>query len=330
MILNFFIDKDHFPYQFKDDLSFKSKNLLDALGGTNTWLLWTLRTYLELKEHFDCNLTDVIPESGITFFFRGSINFTQKPNKNQFWVCMVADAVWHPYSHVNLFQNHSTLTAYPQSFFIRHWHQLSIIKSKSVNSSPQNIYYFGDKTNLAPMLRSEDWQSFIEKNGFKFQIPPFSKWNDYSVIDVVIGIRSFNGDEIFLNKPSSKLINAWRANVVFIGGSDSAYTYERQTSLDYIDVKTYDELKTALLNLTNDNELFHKYRQQSVKCAERFPDTFFVDQWISLINNKILPLYQQSIKAGSFAYYKFLFARFVIYKSQALAIRFKKAITSTH
>src|SRR5476651_1428380 len=100
MTLHFFIDKGHFPYQFQDDLSFTNKKLVELLGSSNTWLLWTLRTYLELKRHYNCTLTDTIPATGVTFFFRGSINLTQKPNPHQFWVCMVADSVWHPYSQV--------------------------------------------------------------------------------------------------------------------------------------------------------------------------------------------------------------------------------------
>jgi hypothetical protein len=293
------------------------------MGGTNTWMLWTLRTYLELKDNFECALTDEIPQKGITFFFRGSINLAQKPNKDQFWICMVADASWHPYSHVNLFQNHSSLSKYPGSFFIRHWQQLSIVKSKSINSIPQNIYYFGDAVNLAPELRSEDWRSFTDANGFVFKIPPLSTWNDYSDIDVMIGIRGFDNNQ-YLNKPSSKLINAWRANVVFIGGSDSAYAYERKTEFDYISVKTYEDLKDALLNLRNDPDLFNKCRQQSVKCAERFPEAFFREQWINLIENNIAPLYQRSIKKNLFSHYIFLLTRFLIYRSEALALRFKK------
>jgi hypothetical protein len=323
--LNFYIDKNHFPYEYQNDLSFDNPRLLEVLGSANTWMLWTLRTYLEMKENFDCRLTDEIPASGITLFFRGSISLTQKPNKNQFWVCMVADATWHPYSHVNLFQNKAGITKYPQSYFIRHWYQLGIIKSQSTNSSPKNIYYFGDKANLAPELLSDDWNRFVDENEFSFISPHFSEWNNYTDADIVIGIRSFNKGDKFLNKPSSKLINAWRANVVFIGGEDVAYADERETEFDYIDVGSYDDFKTALLKFKIAPTLYQKYRLQSLKCSERFPDNFFSGQWKQVITETIIPLYQQSAKADRFKHYKFLITRFIRYKSEALALRLKKA-----
>jgi hypothetical protein len=324
MELNFYIDKNHFPYGYQNDLRVDNQELLGVLGGANTWIYWILRTYLELKNDFDCKFTDEIPASGITLFFRGSIGLTQKPNKNQFWVCIVADATWHPYSHINLFQNYASIAKYPQSYFIRHWYQLGIIKSQSTNALPKNIYYFGDKANLAPELLSDDWNKFVDENDFSFITPHFSEWNNYTDADIVIGIRSFKKGEQFLNKPSSKLINAWRANVVFIGGEDVAYADERQTEFDYIDVDSYENFKASLLKLKIDPTLYQKYRLQALKCSERFPDSFFSGQWHQVITETIIPLYQQSLKKNIFAYYTFRLTRFAIYKWNALTIRFKR------
>ncbi|MDB5287594.1 MAG: hypothetical protein JWR05_2543 [Mucilaginibacter sp.] len=322
-ILNFFIDKKHYPYEFEDNLSFNNKKLLELLG-PDAWLCWTLRTYLELKDYYTCYLTDTIPESGITFFFRGSINFTQKPNKAQFWICSVGDAFWHPYSHINLFQNNLAINIYPNSYFIRLWQQLHTIKFNPLNGPPKNIYYFGDEANLAVELKSQDWKDFIAKNDFVFKIPHSSEWNDYSNADFVIGIRPFNPKNKFLNKPASKLINSWRANVVFIGGHDTAFDHERQTEFDFVSVKNYLELKENLINLKNNRSLYTKYRLQSIECGKRYPDDFFVNQWFTLINEKIMPLYNQSINSTTYLHNKFLLTRFMIYKSEALVDRLKK------
>jgi len=297
---------------------------MEELGSANTWLLWTLRTYLELKDRFTCLLSDAMPAIGITLFFRGSVSLAQKPNRDQFWVCMVADGTWHPYSHVNIFQNVEGIKKYPQSWFIRHWQQLLIKKSTSPNLGPKNIYYFGDVVNLAPELRSDDWSRFIKENDFDFEIPHFSQWNDYSKIDLVLGIRSFKSGETYPNKPSSKLINAWRAGVVFMGGEDSAYAFERKTALDFITIKSYGELKSELLRLKSHPEEFQKYRSQAVACAARFPDIFFVDQWVNLLNDKIMPSYAVSPKMGFGRYLLFIFTRFFIYRSEALTLRLKK------
>ncbi|MDB5132565.1 MAG: hypothetical protein JWR02_2314 [Mucilaginibacter sp.] len=324
MTLHFFIDKEHFPYQYKDDLSFKNKKLVELLGSSNTWMLWTLRTYLELKPHYACTLTDTIPASGITFFFRGSINLAQKPNLHQFWVCMVADSVWHPYSQINLFQNYLASTKYPQSYFVRHWPQLNIIKSLSSVSFPKNIFYFGEVANLAPELKSADWKNFIATNDFAFKTPHFSQWNDYSDADIIIGIRSFDPDDQYINKPASKLINSWLANAVFIGGKDLAYSYERETEFDYIDVKSYDDLKEVLIKLKTDTDLFSRYRLQAVNRGNDFSERFFLNQWVTLIDQKILPLCQHSGNNNKLKHYIFLLRRYLIFKLESTTLRLKK------
>ncbi|MDB5086966.1 MAG: hypothetical protein JWR09_960 [Mucilaginibacter sp.] len=323
MKLQFYIDPEHYPYAYQDNLSFNNGELLTELGSANTWLLWTLRTYLELKSHFTCVLVDKMPESGITLFSRGSVNLTQKPKRGQFWVCMVADGTWHPYSHVNLFQNKHQIKNNPQSYFIRHWYQIGIIRSVSENKTPVNIYYFGDTNNLAAELKSDDWNKFVDANSFKFLLPPVPEWNNYEKADIVLGIRSFEKNNRYDNKPSSKLINAWRAGVAFIGGQDSAFEDERQSKHDFVSVNSCEDLKKALLKLKDDPQHYHDLRFQAGICAERFPDAFFVNQWTDLLWRPIEHHYQKAQGISSLAHHLFIVGRWYLYKSRALALRLK-------
>lgn len=324
--LYFFIDKAHFPYQYQPLFNSGDITGIDVLGSADSWMVWTFRTYLELKNHYKCLLVDEMPDSGIIFFFRGSVSLQTKPTKKQYWVCMVADAVWHPYSHINIFQNLSIINKYPQSCFIRLWDQPNIIKSTSTNIIPKNLAFFGDTANLAHELMSSDWHSFIQQQGFTFEIPHFSKWNDYTDIDIVIGIRSFSDSNLHHNKPASKLINSWLGNVVFIGGADIALELERQNSYDYIKITNYTELKKILIDLKNDKELFKLYRLQSVKCAEKFPPGFFVNEWMQLINSTIIPSYKKYQQQSAVARMVFLIKRFIIYRSEAFSLRVKRMI----
>jgi hypothetical protein len=43
---------------------------------------------------------------------------------------MAADSTWHPYSHINLFQEPSLIKKIPNSFFVHNWPQSNIIKSE--------------------------------------------------------------------------------------------------------------------------------------------------------------------------------------------------------
>jgi len=57
-------------------------------------------------------------------------------------------------------------------------------------------------------------------------------------------------------KPPMKLINAWLAGVPAVLGVESAFRAIREHELDYLEVRSPDELEGALFRLRNDPELY--------------------------------------------------------------------------
>ncbi|WP_374951531.1 hypothetical protein [Mucilaginibacter sp.] len=310
-VLNFFIDPEHYPYDYDPALSINApahRQLKLALSSANTWLLWTLRTYLELKDRYTCRLTDQMPENGIVFFFRGSVSMEQRPGNDQFWVCLVADSTWHPFSQINVFQNLEASRRYRQSFFKRHWPPLSVLRRRQSRDGLKRIYYMGDRTNLSQEFRSADWTRFLKTEGFTFVCPPVGKWNDYRKADAALAARSFDGDP-YLNKPASKLINAWLGHVVFIGTPESAYEAEKKGTLDMVIVESYAALKITLLRLRDDLELFHRYQDRSAERSTEYNIDIYRRDWEQLIDGHVLPLAATWFNQTRASYRYYLFMR---------------------
>jgi len=65
MKLFFYLDELHWPDC--GEISFDNSEFAKLIG-TNTWLNWTVQTFLYLKESYDCELVREMPQKGIVFF----------------------------------------------------------------------------------------------------------------------------------------------------------------------------------------------------------------------------------------------------------------------
>ena len=119
--------------------------------------------------------------------------------------------------------------------------------------------------NLANELKTKEWKYKLKKLGFSWFIAPKEKWHDYSNIDLTISVREFGENNRTENplfdpdsKPPSKLINSWLAGVPAILGQESAYQNLRQNPLDFIEVRSKQELVQSLIEIRENKELYRK------------------------------------------------------------------------
>ncbi|MEL7505153.1 MAG: hypothetical protein AAFN18_22095 [Cyanobacteria bacterium J06554_6] len=103
--------------------------------------------------------------------------------------------------------------------------------------------------NLAPELLTDSWQRKLLSMGLKWEVVSPEHWHDYSNVDAILSVRSFDYAGQYLYKPASKLINAWQAGVPAILGQESAFRAERQSELDYLEVTSAEEALIALKSL---------------------------------------------------------------------------------
>jgi hypothetical protein len=229
---------------------------------------WTLQTYLHLKNQgFPCQLVNTLPEAGIILAHYDSLPQQLMPTDQQLIVCFQADRARHLYAQIHIVQNREGLRRDLMTwgdryllagldYYMPHWPQPGLIpRSTDRGDQFTNLGFFGLECNLLPEFLASTWHKKLAKMDIRWQvISEFSQWNDYSQIDGVLAVRSFE-QKGFQWKPATKLFNAWHAGVPAILGYESAYQAERKNELDYLEVRFLEETLEAIQRLKNDAEL---------------------------------------------------------------------------
>ncbi len=264
---------------------------------------WILQTYLHLKESgFPCELVHNLPGDGIVVAFCDSL-LDLRPGPHQLFVSIKADRDYkQPFAQVHVFQNE--VDRLKHSSFLRrclfpgvltympHWPQPNLIPRDTKRGDRlENVAYFGLSANLADELQTMSWNQNLMSLGLKWHIVEAKElWNDYSKVDVVLAVRGFNGKS-YLDKPASKLYNAWRAGVPAILGSESAFQGERKSKLDYIEVKSTAEILSALKRLRDDKAYRKDMIENGKKRAREVSAEAITGEWRKLFSDVVMPAF---------------------------------------
>lgn len=154
--------------------------------------------------------------------------------------------------------------------------------------------------NLANELKTKEWKYKLEKLGFSWFIAPKEKWHDYRNIDLTISVREFGENNRTENplfdpdsKPPSKLINSWLAGVPAILGQESSYQNLRQNPLDFIEVRSKQELIQSLMEIRENKELYRKMVENGLRRAMEYSTKEVRCEWEEVIEREIYPCYEK-------------------------------------
>jgi hypothetical protein len=279
---------------------------------------WILQTYIRLKgSGANCQLVDTIPESGIIIAHRYSLPFHFKPTVNQFLICVKADHDRHPYAHLHVVQN--VQEANDSSYYIPLWAQPGIIPRNPARGNKfENIAYFGIEKNLASQLQDSRWHQVMSDLGVNFSVVSKKRWNDYSEVDAVLAVRSFDCYEYYKYKPATKLYNSWFAGTPAILGRDSAFRNERQSDLDYLEVTSLEETIAAIKRLRGDIDLRVAMMENCTKRAQKFTTETILKQWRQFIEDVAVPVYYDWQKLPNRSKASFLAKRYLTIRENNL------------
>ena len=313
----------------------------------SVFVAWILQTYLRLKEYqFPCFLVNTMPEEGIVIAYRYSLPYEEKPKPNVLWVCTKGDRNPHPYAQLHVVQNRREQEAPPMEiqcinedryllpgkrYYLPHWPQPGIIPRDPARLDRfENVAYFGISYNLAPELRQESWQRKIEELGLRWcPEKREARWSDYSQVDVIIAVRSFDEKDSYPWKPASKLYNAWNAGVPAILGPESAFQAERKSELDYIEVKNYEEAIAALQRLRDNPDLRRAMMENAKVRAEEIKPEYFCQLWCNFLLDICVPAYEKWRSTSSWDRQQFFLRRYLAVKLNALQRRIAKLIVDS-
>lgn len=241
-------------------------------SGLECWVHNTFFKLIKKSNRLTLHLVSDIPEKGIIIFHKGHFPESLIPNKDQFFICIQADYGRHQFAQFHICQNPFQLKlfqgskklifdkffSFTKSFFVPHWHQPNIIqRDVSRTNTIKNIGYLGLRENI-PLEALKVIEGFCKSNELSFRIVENpTKWNDYSDLDLIIAIRSFESYN-FYHKPYSKIVNALKAKCIVIAGRESSSVYFKEKYFSELKlVKNTKELTQALeFMILNSNKAF--------------------------------------------------------------------------
>jgi hypothetical protein len=293
---------------------------------------WTLQAYLRLTaDGFPCQLIGSMPAEGIVLAHRDSLpDNLQPPGPKLLIVCLKAERDPHPSAQLHVVQNPKERLRLSrlmwESYYIPHWPQPALIPRDPTRGDRfENLAYFGHKRNLAPELESSVWYEQLNALDLEWHIVGNERVNDYSDIDVVLAVRTFDRQD-HIEKPATKLFNAWHAGVPAIVGGDSAFQAERKSELDYIQVNSLAETIAALKRLRNDRELRQAMIENGRVRARETQVANLVNQWRDFITDVAVPAYDRWCAASRWTQQAILMRAYLslkIYRLQFL-LHFRK------
>jgi hypothetical protein len=247
---------------------------------------WSLLTYLILKQHG-------LPVTCSRHCRPDHINLghavylsTMNPQSASFLVSLQADYPRHGWAQAHIVQN--KLQRRKDSYWIPMWPQPGMIERNPSRREVQCVAFAGRHYYLSGGENA--WQVDIAKLGLSFHMLDPQNWNDYSGVDVLVAIRSFDG-RTYPAKPPSKLVNAWLAGIPLVAGNDSAYAQIGRPGIDYIRVGTKQEALDAIRRLQTDQAFYQRIVEAGRERAAEFTRGQCSEKWKELLSGPLTDRY---------------------------------------
>jgi hypothetical protein len=255
---------------------------------------WIVQTYQRLRAAgFDCELTHTLPRDGIMVAHRKSLPCEYVPPPGLLFVCVRADATFHPSAHLHVVLNHLALGRWHPAIYLPHWPQAGLLPREPDRGDRwENAAFFGDPGCLSDEMRGPVWEAILRELELTWHFVGPEKWHDFREVDVVVAVRGFDRHR-HGNKPPTKLFNAWHAGVPAVLGRESAYQHERRSALDYLEVRSFPEVVEALRQLKADPALRRAMTANGVERARESDPAVITARWRDFFETIAMPAYEK-------------------------------------
>lgn len=247
--------------------------------------VWILQSYLILKKYFKNISLGREPKEGCINIIHGGNVGQSKLSGRYYFVNTRADKEASLWVNFEIVQN--KLQKHPKSQFIPHWPQPGLIRRKSDKSQINRIAFLGAKEQN--ILRFYPVEQDMKNLGITYISLDRNNWNDYSNIDLALAIRQFGKSKKYDNKPPSKLINAWWAEVPLIASNDIAYSQIGTPGKDYVVVEKYEEFLREIELLKVNHVHYRNIVENGIKKRAQYSRENITNQWIELVKQVIYP-----------------------------------------
>lgn len=179
--------------------------------------------------------------------------------------------------------------------FIPHWPQPGLIEREKVRGDTvERIAFRGGGNNLAPAFKTPEFRQALASLGAEIDIGDQAivadraiDWWDYRDADLTIAVRNLTFVDA-RNKPASKLVNAWLAGCPALLGPEPAFQELRRSELDFITVRTPDDVLSIVARLKRDPALYRSMIDQGFRRAKDFTADKVAERWVKVLTGPVV------------------------------------------
>ncbi|RQD56885.1 MAG: hypothetical protein D5R98_09690 [Desulfonatronovibrio sp. MSAO_Bac4] len=257
-------------------------------GPTN----WTTQLYIELKDRGYPVVASYKPMRGCLNIGHVSSLRVKDFGPEHFLVEILADRRPSGLAQAYVVQNKLLVSGHSH-FWMPLWPQPGLVKRDPQRGTKiKTCAFAGRPGNL--LGGSRLWVDALRKKGVAFQLLEPQERGDLRHIDCLIGLRERKKkSSLFSNKPPSKLINAWLADIPFIGGNDSAYAQVGEPGIDYLVAETILEAMTHIDSLCRHPELYTSLVKHGRIKGAHYTREATVARWVDLLWSVLWPKYDE-------------------------------------
>ncbi|HAZ61557.1 MAG TPA: hypothetical protein DCY89_08300 [Gammaproteobacteria bacterium] len=295
--VTFYVPRE-MPFEFPsnyDELDWEAAGSILGQGGHVLQAAWLFQTGIRLRSAgWDVQFVREFPTSGIVVSTVWDLPRLFRPPPEVVHVCVLGDGYPYMFADIYVSQNPVQATSWRGDRFVRplwryvpHWPQPDIRPRDAAHGSRfTRVGFAGHVQNLAPELQDAEWQAEFHANGFEWAESDLNQWHDYRNIDVSISCRRFTRRR-YLNKPATKMYNAWFGGVPFIATPESAFVAERRTPDEAIFVHSPRQLLQALCSLRDDADRRQRMVQAGYHARERFSVARILSIWQQVLTDGV-------------------------------------------
>ena len=261
--------------------------------------IWVVQTYVQLRRRgLDVRLADNLVPGAINIVSCDDLTIRQAPF-NCYTVACRHDRGRPEICEQRIVQNKLNVIDPQTDHYLPHWPQPGILpRDPSRGDRIENATYLGSRLYMKGPLSDPTLAPRLKELGVRFA-PRFgdvksqkADWTDYREVDLVLAVRDctiYDANQ----KPPSKLINAWLAGAAALLGPESAFEQLRQSELDYLEVRTVDDIVSAVARLQRDPALYRAMRENGLRRAQAFTADQTAQRWRDLLAGPIARGYER-------------------------------------
>lgn len=186
----------------------------------------------------------------------------------------------------------------PHQSRINFWMQNGLIpRDPARGTRIETLHFKGPPQNLDAVYTNDKFRAALESRGVALIAPGARAvatsgsalrdfYRDYRHADLVLGIRNMTRNDA-LGKPANKMLNAWSAGVPAILGPEPAFQSLRRSPLDYVEVRTPDDVLAAIDRLQAEPGIYAAMVRNGRERVEDYDHASTLARWIGLFNGPV-------------------------------------------